>query len=214
MEDDFTLCDNFKQKIDCLNHKMKELPIIFFGFSMFEKNRENVKHIYDVESKTIKIEKLVKELYIGGTHCYSINKIGAKHMLNYISQNGIKHGIDYVIGKLNPEICYESQPHLVFAEWSENNKKIDSDIQNVYEYKGKMPDFVQGRGGTDMNPFIEYFNQNKQYTNLIILTDGFIGSNIVKTFRPTLMVLCSQGASIEEVKNNGWGSTIKINLAS
>ncbi len=90
----------------------------------------------------------------------------------------------------------------------------DANIQNVYEYKGKTPKFVQGRGGTDMNPFIEYFNQNKQYTNLIILTDGFIGSNIVKTFRPTLMVLCSQGASIEEVKNNGWGSTIKINLAS
>ena len=65
-----------------------------------------------------------------------------------------------------------------------------------------------------MNPFIEYFNKNKQYTNLIILTDGFIGSNTVKTFRPTLMVLCSNGTSVEEVKNNGWGSTIKINLAS
>jgi predicted metal-dependent peptidase len=65
-----------------------------------------------------------------------------------------------------------------------------------------------------MNPFIEYFNKNKQYTNLIILTDGFIGSNTVKTFKPTLMVLCSKGASVEEVKDNGWGSTIKINLAS
>ena len=133
MEDDFTLCDNFKQKIDCLNDIMKELPIIFFGYHMFEKNHEHVKDIYDVESKTIKIEKLVKELYIGGTHCYSINKIGAKHMLNYISQNGIKHGIDYVIGKLNPEFCYESQPHLAFAEWNENNKEIDTDIQNVYD---------------------------------------------------------------------------------
>jgi predicted metal-dependent peptidase len=90
----------------------------------------------------------------------------------------------------------------------------DADIKNVYEYKGKTPEYVQGRGGTDMNPFIEYFNKNKQYTNLIILTDGFIGSNTVKTFKPTLMVLCSKGASVEEVKDNGWGSTIKINLAS
>jgi len=90
----------------------------------------------------------------------------------------------------------------------------DAKIQNVYEYKGKTPETVQGRGGTDMNPFIEYFNQNKQYTNLIILTDGFIGGNTVKTFRPTLMVLCSNGASVEEVKENGWGSSIKINLAS
>ena len=90
----------------------------------------------------------------------------------------------------------------------------DADIHNVYEYKGKTPESVQGRGGTDMNPFIEYFNKNKQYTNLIILTDGFIGSNTVKTFRPTLMVLCSNGAPVETVKENGWGSIIKINLAS
>ena len=90
----------------------------------------------------------------------------------------------------------------------------DANIKNVYEYKGKTPEYVQGRGGTDMNPFIEYFNKNKQYTNLIILTDGFIGSNVIKTFKPTLMVLCSKGASVEEVKDNGWGSTIKINLAS
>jgi predicted metal-dependent peptidase len=90
----------------------------------------------------------------------------------------------------------------------------DADINNVYEYKGKAPEFVSGRGGTDMNPFIEYFNQNRQYTNLIILTDGFIGDNTVKTFRPTLMVLCSNGASVENVKENGWGSTIKISLAS
>jgi len=90
----------------------------------------------------------------------------------------------------------------------------DTDITNIYEYKGKTPEYVQGRGGTNMNPFIEYFNKNKQYTNLIILTDGFIGGNTIKTFKPTLMVLCSKGASVEEVKNNGWGSTIKINLAS
>jgi hypothetical protein len=28
------------------------------------------------------------------------------------------------------------------------------------------------------------------------------------------MVLCSKGASVEEVKDNGWGSTIKIKLPS
>jgi len=90
----------------------------------------------------------------------------------------------------------------------------DADIHNVYEYKGKTPEFVQGRGGTDMNPFIEYFNKHKQYTNLIILTDGFIGENTIKTFKPMLMVLCSNGASIDTVKENGWGSIIKISLAS
>jgi hypothetical protein len=133
MEDDFELCKNFKEKIEVLNSEMKEKPIIFLGYHMFEHNRKTLRNIYNVESKETKIVKLDKNLYIGATHCYSINKIGAKKMLKYISTNGIKHGIDYVMGKLNFEICYESQPHLAFAEWNENNKEIDTDIQNVYD---------------------------------------------------------------------------------
>jgi len=90
----------------------------------------------------------------------------------------------------------------------------DANIHNVYTYHGKIPEFVQGRGGTDMNIFIEHFNKNKQYTNLIILTDGYIGNNTIKTFKPTLMVLSPKGASIEKIKQDGWGPTIKMNLAS
>jgi predicted metal-dependent peptidase len=88
----------------------------------------------------------------------------------------------------------------------------DASVHNVYEYKGKMPEFVTGRGGTDMNPFIEYFNKHKELNSLIILTDGFIGNNEVKSFKPTLMVISSNGADVEIVRNAGWGNTIKINL--
>jgi predicted metal-dependent peptidase len=90
----------------------------------------------------------------------------------------------------------------------------DADIHNVYEYKGKMPGFVTGRGGTDMNPFIEYFNKHKEFNSLIILTDGYIGSNTVKSFKPTIMVITADGENVDIVKENGWGNTIKMNLAS
>ena len=86
----------------------------------------------------------------------------------------------------------------------------DANIHNVYEYKGKMPDFVQGRGGTDMNPFIDYINQHKQYSSLIILTDGYIGGKTSNTFKPMLTVLCSNGNTIENVRESGWGNVIKI----
>lgn len=88
----------------------------------------------------------------------------------------------------------------------------DANINNVYEYKGKMPEFVTGRGGTDMNPFIEYFNKHKEFNSLIILTDGYIGNNEIKSFKPTLMVISSNGADVETIRNTGWGNTIKINL--
>jgi len=86
----------------------------------------------------------------------------------------------------------------------------DATVQNVYEYKGKMPNFVKGRGGTDMNPFIEYVNKHKEYSNLIILTDGFIPERSINTFKPLLTVVCSSGEKIETVKQGGWINTIKI----
>ena len=90
----------------------------------------------------------------------------------------------------------------------------DAGIHNIYEYKGEMPNFVTGRGGTDMNPFIEYFNKHKEFNSLIILTDGYIGSNTVKSFKPTIMVITADGENVDTVKENGWGNTIKMNLAS
>jgi GR25 family glycosyltransferase involved in LPS biosynthesis len=134
MEDDFSLCTNFKDKIESLNNEFISRECLFLGYHMFEKNREIVKDIYDNDSlETVKVTPLNKDLYIGGTFCYSINKNGAKKMINYIQTNGIKHGIDYVMKIANNLECNESQPHLVFSEWNESGKKIDSDIQNIYD---------------------------------------------------------------------------------
>ena len=90
----------------------------------------------------------------------------------------------------------------------------DAAIHNVWEYKGDMPESVRGRGGTDMNPFIYYFNEHKEYNSLIILTDGFIGENKIKSFKPTLMVITPSGESLDVIKEGGWGNSIKMNLAS
>lgn len=65
--------------------------------------------------------------------CYTINKLGAFKLLNYINQNGIKHGIDYLI-KIIPGLnSYEIQPQMAFTDWNENGKIIDTDIQNNCE---------------------------------------------------------------------------------
>jgi len=86
----------------------------------------------------------------------------------------------------------------------------DANIHNVYEYDGKVPETVTGRGGTDMNPFVKYFNEHRQYNSLIVLTDGYIPEKSTTTFKPMLMVLCSNGATVESVKELDWGNVIKI----
>ena len=139
MEDDFNLCKDFKRDMKKLLYEMQNKPILFLGYHMYENNRNEYKNIYDYEFNNdykskgnISIEKLDRNLFIGSTCSYSINKKGAEMMIRYIDKNGIKHGIDYLF-KIALEIeCYETRPHLSFSEWNENNKKIDTDIQTDY----------------------------------------------------------------------------------
>jgi GR25 family glycosyltransferase involved in LPS biosynthesis len=134
-EDDSTFSPLFKEQFNKLTSEFQEKEVIFLGYHMFEKNRALVKDIYDNSSNAdIKIESLNKSLYIGGTFSYSINKVGAKKLVDYIEKNGIKHGIDYLM-KIMPGLnSCETQPHLMFSEWSEaGTPAVDTDIQNNYQ---------------------------------------------------------------------------------
>ena len=133
MEDDFVICSNFKKHIDTLksNNEFADREVLFLGYHMFEKNRNY--DVYNLVSNEVDVKELNKDLYIGGTFMYSINKTGAKNLLEYIDKHGITHGIDYQIKITSGLQCFESQPQLVFSDWNENGKKIDSDIQNVFD---------------------------------------------------------------------------------
>ena len=136
MEDDFTICTNFKDKLEQFmqSDELVKRDVILLGYHMFEKDRQQNFNIYNVfNDEPDKIVPLNEKLYIGGYFAYSINKNGAKKMLNYIEKNGIKCGIDY-LNKIIPDLQnYECQPQLVFSEWNENGRQIDSDIQNIFD---------------------------------------------------------------------------------
>ena len=52
--------------------------------------------------------------------------------------------------------------------------ECDAALKNIYEYKGKVPESVMGRGGTDFQPVVDYYNKNYTiYNTMIYLTDGF-----------------------------------------
>ena len=88
--------------------------------------------------------------------------------------------------------------------------ECDANVSKVWEYKGKSPEFITGRGGTDMNPIIDYFNQKPIYNSLIILTDGFVGEKTSNMFKPMLMVITKDGESLDNLKTNGWENCIKM----
>ncbi len=133
-EDDITLSKNFTRKMLSLKDKYVESDFLLLGYHMFTQKRNNVKHIYDDEDKeSLNISKLETGLYIGGFFAYSISKKGAKKLLDYISENGIGHGIDYIL-KLaackNLINAVEVRPNIAFSKWYEYvNVDVDTDIQ-------------------------------------------------------------------------------------
>ena len=135
MEDDCTFCNNFKQQFELIqtSNEFSKRDVLFLGYHMFEKNRIKYSKIYNDISETVEIKPLSRDVYIGGTFSYSINKNGAKILVDYIKNNGIKHGIDYLNILLTNLNSYECQPQLTFSDWNENYKPIDTDIQNMYD---------------------------------------------------------------------------------
>jgi len=132
MEDDVRLCPDFKSKLEILKPEFKTRDFLLLGYSMFPEHREKTKDIY-LSSNTVEVKSLNRELYIGGFFAYSVNKKGAISILNYIQNNGIKHGIDYLLKILNFN-AFETQPHLVFTNvYDGKESKTDTDIQNNFD---------------------------------------------------------------------------------
>ena len=133
MEDDATFCQNFSNKLEKLLTE-RTYNILFLGYHMNQYNRNINSNKYNIESDTILVENLKTDLYIGGTHCYIITKEGASALVDFIDINGIKHGIDYLMTKVQKIIpVHETIPHLSFADWvNSNESSVDSDIQFDY----------------------------------------------------------------------------------
>ena len=133
-EDDNSSLDvNISSKLSDITSQIMEnkskYDIIYLGYSVFPNyEKEKYEKIANYEMTIISLKK---NQYMGGFFGYIICKSGAEKMINYVNQNGIKHGIDYLI-KINPEMnSYNIQPHIVYSEVvTPNTKNQDTDIQN------------------------------------------------------------------------------------
>lgn len=71
--------------------------------------------------------------------------------------------------------------------------ECDAKITNIFKYKGNKEIAITGRGGTDFQPAIDYFNQHIQtYNTLVFFTDGYAPAPTPPK-RPMLWVMTKDG---------------------
>ena len=86
--------------------------------------------------------------------------------------------------------------------------QCDTVIRSIESYKGKNEIKVQGRGGTEFDPVLDYYNANqKKYTSLVYFTDGECGVS-VKPRSKVLWVLSERSGMNHDLP----GQVIKLDL--
>ena len=86
--------------------------------------------------------------------------------------------------------------------------QCDTSIRSIEPYKGKNDLKVHGRGGTEFDPVLDYYNANlKKYTSLVYFTDGECYTSVKPRSR-VLWVLSERSEMNEDLP----GQVIKLEL--
>lgn len=133
LEDDVTLCDNFKAKLETYTNSicenMDNWDVLFLGHHL-KAHAINDRYVCSSNSQQPMADRSTS---VGGTFGYIVHKKGAEKMVNIIETKGIIYSIDGFL-TLTPEIkLWNVQPHLVFSDWTGINANVDTDIQHDYQ---------------------------------------------------------------------------------
>ena len=86
--------------------------------------------------------------------------------------------------------------------------QCDTSIRKIEPYNGSNELNIEGRGGTEFDPILDYFNANlRTYTSLIYFTDGECYTT-VKPQAPVLWVLSECSSMNDKLP----GKVIKLEL--
>jgi predicted metal-dependent peptidase len=88
--------------------------------------------------------------------------------------------------------------------------ECDAAVQKTYDYRGKFPEFVHGRGGTNFDPVFAYLNKNTNvlYDGCIYLTDGYASAPEIKPRCKVFWVITPEGSLGTHLK---FGRALQIN---
>lgn len=77
--------------------------------------------------------------------------------------------------------------------------ECDTQIHNKYQYNGKPPELISGRGGTNFDAPIIFANEQHNPDAIVYFTDGFAPAPSIISRKPILWMITSQG-----INEEGW----------
>ena len=88
--------------------------------------------------------------------------------------------------------------------------ECDAAVQKIYDYRGKFPKFILGRGGTNFDPVFAHINKNRNilYDGCIYLTDGYAPAPEIKPRCKVFWVVTPEGTIGSHLK---FGRALQIN---
>lgn len=94
--------------------------------------------------------------------------------VKYRKKSKILVAIDTSGSVNDKELCdfFSEINHIYRAGADIDVCECDTQINRVYKYTGKWNGSISGRGGTDFNEPVKYFNERRDYTIMIYFTDG------------------------------------------
>ena len=157
-------------------------------------------------------------LFIGTSAKVYIKKSRRKENIKFTDSAGIKIkrkqnillGID-TSGSVSEDELLEFMSEI-YHIWKTGVEvtiiQCDTRIRSIDEYKGTFEMKFHGRGGTEFDPVLEYFNENRnKFNSLIYFTDGECYTD-VKPRNPVLWVLSERST----INNNLPGKVIRLEL--
>ena len=130
VEDNIHFSKYFDKKMDLLDNYFGDKDIVFLGY---KGNNNEEREKYDINQNEININLLDRLNYLGTFFAYTINKNGAKKLIDYIEKNGIKDKIgiliknvaDLKICECNPPIVEDMKDQFIFISGCD---QFDNDI--------------------------------------------------------------------------------------
>ncbi|MFO0647847.1 MAG: VWA-like domain-containing protein [Polyangiales bacterium] len=88
--------------------------------------------------------------------------------------------------------------------------ECDAAVQHVFDYRGRLPDKVGGRGGTSFDPAFKYLNDNRRagvWDGCVYLTDGVAPAPTIRPPCKLLWVVAGNGTVGPHLR---WGRAVKL----